>query len=123
MFDMHYDLLTILYIFQNDKNYINKQIKIINKNLTGICANMYFMSKKEMKKELGINRINTKKMFEKSIEILNKLNIKPKILLSIEGCDYLKVKDLNYLKQCKEHLFFFFFNEPFKKISYNFPSL
>lgn len=101
MFDMHYDLLTILYTLKDNKLYIKKVINNINNNLTGLTANLYFMNKKEMKEELRINKkINVSEMFKESLEIFNKLNIKPKTIFSIEGCDYIKnVKELEHLKK------------------------
>jgi len=89
MFDMHYDLLTIIYVFKNNKNYL-KQIENNINNLKGVVANLYFMNKKEMKEELNINKINVIKMFKETLKILKASNIKTKLIFSIEGCDYIK---------------------------------
>ena len=39
MFDMHYDLLTLLYVLKDDKKYVNNVVKEINNNLKGLAAN------------------------------------------------------------------------------------
>ena len=96
MFDMHYDLLTLLYVLKDDKKYVNKVVKEINNNLKGLAANLFFMSKKEMKEELNIEKIDVSKMLKEATDIYKNLNIKPKVIFSIEGCDY--IKDLNELE-------------------------
>lgn len=103
MYDMHYDLLTILYL--NKKKDLKKIYR--KDNIIGGIINLYFMTKKEMKDELDINIYemkNIKNMFKKSIENLNKLkkeNIIPlntNFIYSIEGCDYIKnIKQLEEL--------------------------
>lgn len=107
MYDMHYDLLTILYFnFLKDNRFANqlKCIEDVNKiyssnNIIGGIINLYFMSEKEMKNELGIGREklhDVLTMFKESISILSYLkskNIIPEnvdFLYSIEGCDYIK---------------------------------
>ncbi len=106
MYDMHYDLLTILYYnFKNNNKYadINKLIddckKIYNNNIIGGIINLYFMSSDEMFEEIGITAEelkDVKKMFKDSIDYLEDLKNKGIIpsdidfLYSIEGCDYLK---------------------------------
>lgn len=106
MYDMHYDLLTILYFNltkQNPLSNIPKLLKnckkIYQHNVLGGIINLYFMSPEEMLEELGITEEelhNVEKMFKKSITYLEQLK-KEKIipydiefLYSIEGCDYLK---------------------------------
>ena len=98
MFDMHYDLLTVLYVIK-DRKYIETIVTDLNNNLKGLVANMYFMSKDEMKEELGIKKINVYKMFKKATGIFNDLNIKCETYFSIEGCDYIKIRDLKRLKK------------------------
>lgn len=110
MYDMHYDLLTILYFnFLKNNKYANKVkcIEDINRmyssnNIKGGIINLYFMSEEEMKNELGINKeklVDVLTMFKESIDILSHLkdkNIIPKdidFLYSIEGCDYIKNLD------------------------------
>ena len=105
MYDMHYDLLTILYYnFKQNNKYANipKLIddcqKIYTNNIKGGIINLYFMSEAEMYNEIGITKdelLDVKKMFKKSIkylEYLKEINVIPKnidFLYSIEGCDYL----------------------------------
>ena len=114
MYDMHYDLLTILYYnYKNNNEYadINKLIddckKIYNNNIIGGIINLFFMSYREMYNEIGITKeelLNIKEMFKKSVEYLDYLkNLKVipsdlDFIYSIEGCDYLKdVNDLDEL--------------------------
>lgn len=117
MYDMHYDLLTILYynfIEKNKKSNKNKMLEDCkniykNNNIRGGLINLYFMSSKEMWEELGIEEAELKdviEMFKKSIEYLNLLketDIIPQnidFLYSIEGCDYLtSEEDLEQLYQ------------------------
>lgn len=90
MYDTHYDLLTILYVIKN-KEYIDRVINNVNSNLIGLNANLYFMNPDEMKNELGIiGDIDVYDMFKKSVDIYNSLDIKSKVIFSIEGCDYIK---------------------------------
>lgn len=99
MYDAHFDLLTILYVLNNNKKYIEKLKKNLNDNLIGLNANLYFMSRKEMMEELNLNEnIDVVKMFEKSVKLIESLNLKSKVIYSIEGCDYIKsVEELEYL--------------------------
>ena len=55
MFDMHYDLLSVAYVcyLKNDYSYLEQWCKFYNDdNVKGVIANLYFMSKDEMKEEL-----------------------------------------------------------------------
>lgn len=116
MYDMHYDLLTILYYnFKKNNKYadMNKLIsdckKIYNNNIIGGIVNLFFMSYDEMYNEIGITKdevVDVKLMFKKSIiylEYLKTIGVIPKdidFIYSIEGCDYLKsVLDLEELYQ------------------------
>ena len=107
MYDMHYDLLTILYFNFLEKNKFANQIKCIenikgmysSNNIKGGIINLYFMSEEEMKNELDIDKENlydVLTMFKESIHILQYLKYKNIIpndtdfLYSIEGCDYIK---------------------------------
>ena len=106
MYDMHYDLLTMLYCIFNKKinidiNYIKR---IYDNNVIGGIVNLYFMSKQEMKEQLNIEYFDVTKMFKESIgylEILKQNNIISKdinFIYSIEGCDYLKdILELEHL--------------------------
>lgn len=105
MFDMHNDLLTIAYTcyLNNDYRLLIDFYEIIKKNnIKGIVANLYFMSEKEMIEELGPNYyckdISVVAMFVKAKEILNTYMPNINFKYSIEGCDYLNVKDLKILK-------------------------
>lgn len=110
MYDMHYDLLTILYFnlikgnkFANKEKLLNDLANIYgNNNVIGGIINLYFMTPDEMQEEIDISldeMKDLKKMFLKSIEYLNemkKMQIIPKktdFIYSIEGCDYIKNSD------------------------------
>jgi len=107
MYDMHYDLLTILYFnFLNGNKCANlkKCLKDIEgiyskNNIRGGIINLYFMDEKEMEWQLGIPKNllnNVPYMFKESIKILNRFKAEKEIpkntnfLYSIEGCDYIK---------------------------------
>lgn len=95
MIDMHYDLLSVVYqgYLKNDFSYIENCIKNYrDDNVSGVLANLYFMNKEEMKKELGENHleINVLEMFKITTEITKKLLPNKRIIFSIEGCDYIK---------------------------------
>ena len=106
MYDMHYDLLTILYCVFNKKINFNLEDikKIYDNNVIGGIVNLYFMSKQEMKEQLNIEYFYVSKMFKESIEyleILKQNNVIPKdinFIYSIEGCDYLNdILELEHL--------------------------
>lgn len=115
MYDMHYDLLTILYFnlkmnnpLANEEKLISDCLKIYkNNNVRGGIINLYFESIEEMKEELGINEDevnNVIDMLKTSIQHFKNFqgfNIIPKdidYIYGIEGCDFLKdEKDLDTL--------------------------
>ncbi len=108
MFDTHYDLLTKLYICykRNDFSYVENWVKNYNfDNVTGLIANLCFMSEKEMIEEYdkdyykdGDSVID---IFRISTELLRKyVPSDVKVFTSIEGCDYLE--DENDLVALKE---------------------
>ena len=104
MVDTHYDLLSICYkcYIDNDYSKIEKFSKeIISSGVKCIFANLYFMSKKEMIDELGINYyredVSILDMFKISKSILNKYLPNIEFVYSIEGCDYLNIEDLEPL--------------------------
>lgn len=107
MYDMHYDLLTYLYVNMNDNNkfshkdkYIEHLRKMYSKNnVLGGFINLYFMPEEQMKNELDISNYevkNVKEMFVKSICLLDDmktLNVIPQntnFIYSIEGGDYIE---------------------------------
>ncbi|MEE3343210.1 MAG: membrane dipeptidase [Bacilli bacterium] len=109
MYDMHYDLLTILY-YVFEKRSLSHLYKLIgdcrdiyNKdNIIGGIINLYFMTYNEMFEELGITKEeinNIPLMLKKSIgylKYLKDIDVIPKdvdFIYSIEGCDYLKGAD------------------------------
>ena len=108
MFDTHYDLLTKLYICykRNDFSYIENWVKNYNfNNVTGIIANLCFMSREEMKEEYDVDYFNegdsVVDIFRISTELLRKyVPSDIQVITSIEGCDYLK--DENDLYALKE---------------------
>ena len=97
MYDMHYDLLTAIYMSKLNNNFdeIKKWINYYNSNnVTGVVANMCFMSKKEMQEEYHKDYYDEKKsvskMFKDSVDLVNELiNDNIDIIFSIEGCDFL----------------------------------
>ncbi len=104
MFDTHYDLLTIAYMAYTTGNY--SYLEQISKyfhdnNVTGVIANLYFMSLEEMKEELG------EKYYQEDVSVLEMFKIAKKILdtylgdidivYSIEGFDF--VKDCDELEK------------------------
>ena len=84
MYDMHYDLLTILYFnFLNGNKCANlkKCIKELDStyskgNIKGGIINLYFMDEREMEWQLGIDKkqlTNVPYMFQESIKILGRV--------------------------------------------------
>lgn len=106
MYDMHYDLLTAIYMAKLDNNLegIKKWISYYNKdNVIGLIANMCFMTEDEMKLEYHPNYYNKEvsplNMFKTSIDLVNEFIDKDvDILFGIEGFDYINsVADLDIL--------------------------
>lgn len=101
MFDMHYDLLSILYYcyLKDDFSYIEElKINFNENNVNGLIANLYFMNREEMKKEIGNNEINVIEMFKVSVNLFKKYFPNIKSIFSIEGCDYIDIDDLEILR-------------------------
>ena len=110
MFDTHYDLLTIAYkaYLTNDYSYLEEITKYFNdKNVTGVIANLYFMSKEEMENEICAgyykDDVSVLDMFVKSKEILDKYLPNTEIIYSIEGADY--IKDTVELEKLYSYIF------------------
>lgn len=104
MIDLHFDLLTKLYMcyLNQDFTYIEEYVKNINKdNVTGLIANLCFMSKEEMQLEYHPNYYNEDvsviDMFSIVKQLLEKYLPNSEIIMSIEGCDYVEIKDLDKL--------------------------
>lgn len=104
MFDLHYDLLTYIYINRNDIRKIKKHCNnIFRDNLTGGIFNLFYMSKQEMKEELNVEvkEINIIKNLKDVKNIIEENNLLPpniKYIFGIEGLDYLQnIEDINIL--------------------------
>lgn len=105
MIDLHFDLLTKLYIsyLDDDFTFIDEFIKNYNENnVSGVIANMCFMSKEEMKEEYHKNYFNEKvspvEMFALAKKLLeDRIDKNVNVVLSIEGCDYISISDLDIL--------------------------
>lgn len=94
MFDAHYDLLTILYCcyLKDDFSYVEKLQEDLT-SVSSLIANLYFMSKEEMKDELQIEDIDILEMFKISTNLFEKYFPDKLVIYSIEGCDYIKDED------------------------------
>ncbi|MBQ6323986.1 MAG: membrane dipeptidase [Bacilli bacterium] len=100
MIDLHHDLLSIMYYsyLRGDYGYLEEWIKNFNSdNVSGLLANLYFMSLDEMDVELGTKDFNVVEMFEKSVSIFKKYLPDEKVIFSIEGCDY--INDISELEE------------------------
>ena len=104
MFDLHYDLLTYIYMNKNNLKEVKKHIdKIFTNNITGGIFNLFYMSPKEMQEELKIKKeeINIIKNLEEVKELINKnslISSNIKYIYGIEGLDYLeKLEDLDII--------------------------
>lgn len=99
MIDLHQDLLSILYYcyLRKDFSYVEEWIQNFREdNVSGLLANLYFMSHEEMKKEIGNQKINVLEMFRISTELFHRYLPSFKVIFSIEGCDY--IQDTNELE-------------------------
>lgn len=104
MFDLHYDLLTYIYINRNNLKKVKKHCKkIFKNNITGGIFNLFYMSPKEMEEELGIkkeeiNIIGNLKVVNKLIYENNLIPKNIKYIYGIEGLDYLeKIEDIDII--------------------------
>ena len=102
MFDCHYDLLTYIYMNKNNLEKVKKYCKKIFKdNITGGIFNLFYMSPKEMKEELKIekeeiNIIENLKIVNKLIKENTLIPKNIKYIYGIEGLDYLeKIEDID----------------------------
>ena len=74
MIDLHHDLLSIMYYcyLKDDYDYLENWIKNFNKgNVSGLLANLYYMSPEEMQEEMGNTKINVVEMFKKGKELFH----------------------------------------------------
>jgi len=100
MIDLHHDLLSIMYYscLRDDYSYLEEWIKNFNSdNVSGLLANLYFMSLDEMEFEMGSRDIDVVEMFQKAVELFKKYLPEEKVIFSIEGCDY--IKDVHELEK------------------------
>lgn len=102
MYDCHYDLLTYVYTNRYNLKEVKKHCKkIFNNNITGGIFNLFYMSPKEMKEELGIEKeeINIIKNLVVVNRLIEKNELIPKsikYIYGIEGLDYLeKIEDID----------------------------
>lgn len=116
MYDMHYDLLTILYFSIKESNRNQSLERILmefgkiygSSNLIGGIANMVLLTPEEMWEEFGIYNnevMDVKKMFQDSKQFLENLKILSVIpehanyLYRLNASDYLNVEDLPFLRK------------------------
>ena len=100
MIDLHHDLLSIMYYcyLRDNYEYLENWIKNFNKgNVSGLLANLYYMSPEEMQEEMGNTKINVVEMFQKGIELFRKYLPEEQVIYSIEGCDY--IEDVHELEE------------------------
>ena len=92
MIDLHHDLLSIMYYcyVRDDYSFLDKWLQNFNgDNVSGLIANLYYMSLEEMESELGTKKFNVIDMFKKSIELFRRYLPDERVVFSIEGCDYI----------------------------------
>lgn len=103
MFDLHYDLLTQIYINKEEITYLKEYFKEVynNQNIIGGIFNLFYMLPKEMKEELNIERqeIDLIKNLETVTRLIKEYHLIPKetkYIIGIEGLDYLKnIEDID----------------------------
>ena len=102
MFDLHYDLLTYVYMNRSNLKEVNKHLKKIFKdNITGGIFNLFYMSPQEMEEEVGIikEEIDIIKNLREVSSLISNYDLVPKdikYIYGIEGLDYLeKIEDVD----------------------------
>jgi len=96
MFDLHYDLLTYIYMNKNNLKKVKKYCeKIFKDNIVGGIFNLFYMSPQEMEEELKIkkeeiNIIENLKVVNKLIKENKLIPKNIKYIYGIEGLDYLE---------------------------------
>lgn len=100
MIDLHHDLLSIMYYCykMDDYSFFNEWLKnFYEENVSGLIANLYYMSIEEMKIELGTKKFDVIEMFRRSTEMFKKYLPSENVIFSIEGCDY--INDISELEE------------------------
>lgn len=105
MIDCHYDLLTHILMKKDEKDYLKQYCRKVYRedNITGGIFNLFYMTKKEMKEEIGIeeNQINLIENLKEVKSYIESNKIIPsgmKYIFGIEGLDYLeKIDDIDIL--------------------------
>ncbi len=105
MFDCHYDLLTYIWMKKEDKKFLKDycdKVYHVN-NITGGIFNLFYMSKEEMREEIGIteeqiNVVENLKEVKEYIEENRLISDNIKYIFGIEGMDYLeRIEDIDVL--------------------------
>lgn len=105
MIDCHYDLLTHILMKKDEKSFLKEYCNKVYKmeNITGGIFNLFYMTKQEMKEEIGIqenqiNLIENLKEVKKYIEENQIIPSNTEYIFGIEGLDYLeKIEDIDVL--------------------------
>ena len=105
MFDCHYDLLTYILMKKQDQSFFrNYCTAVYNKNnITGGIFNLFYMSKEEMREEIGIteNQINVIENLREAKQYIKEnqlISDDTDYIFGIEGMDYLeKIEDIDIL--------------------------
>lgn len=102
MFDCHYDLLTYIFINRKNLKEVKKHCKrIFKKSINGGIFNLFYMSQKEMKEDLEIEKaeIDIIKNIETVDKLIKENDLIPKSInyvFGIEGLDFLnKIDDID----------------------------
>ena len=106
MFDLHYDLLTYIYINRNNIDKVKKHCnRMFHNNITGGIFNLFYMAEDEMKNELAIKleEIDVIENLKTVKSIIDKNNLIPpniSYIFGIEGLDYLRnIEDIDILNE------------------------
>lgn len=105
MIDCHYDLLTYILMEKHNKEFLKSYCKKVynENNITGGIFNLFYMTKHEMKEEIGIeeNEINVIENLKEVKQYIEENELIPdniNYIFGIEGLDYLeKIEDIDIL--------------------------